>query len=123
MPRILLIDDDELFRNMLRATLEQLGYIVTEARDGQEGIALHQLRPADLVITDLIMPGKEGLETIHELRRLQPGLKIIAMSGGGRVPAADFLHIAKKMGAARVFTKPFANEAMATVIAELLAVT
>jgi DNA-binding NtrC family response regulator len=123
MAHILLIDDDELFRKMLRATLEQMGHTVTEARDGKEGLALHQLKPADLVITDLIMPEKEGIEMILALHRLQPGLKIIAMSGGGRLPAKDHLHIAKKLGAAWVLAKPFAQEAMAIAIAELLAVT
>lgn len=121
MPHILLIDDDELFRKMLRATLEDLGHTVTEARDGKEGLALHKSKPADLVITDLIMPEKEGLETISELRRLQPGLKIIAMSGGGRISVEDYLPIAKWLGAARVLTKPFAREAMIAATAELLA--
>lgn len=121
MPHILLIDDDELFRKMLRATLEELGHTVTEARDGKEGLALHKSKPADLVITDLIMPGKDGLETIPELLQLQPGLKIIAMSGGGRISAEDYLPIAKWLGAVRVLPKPFAREAMITAIAELLA--
>ncbi len=95
---------------MLRATLAELGYTVTEARNGKESLALHKSNPADLVITDLIMPEKEGIETISELLSLQPELKIIAMSGDGRVSAKDYLPIAKWLGAARVLTKPFANE-------------
>jgi DNA-binding response OmpR family regulator len=120
MSHLLLIDDDDNFRKMLRTTLEDRGYEVTEACDGKEGLARHGARPADLVITDLIMPGKEGLETIIELRKLKPGLKIIAMSGGGRMSAKDYLPIARQLGAARVFAKPFANDALVAAINELL---
>lgn len=120
MPHILLIDDDELFRKMLRDTLKELGYTVTEARDGKEGLALHKLKPADLVITDLIMPGQEGLETIRELRRLQPELKIIAISGGGRVSPKEYLPIARQLGANRIFAKPIANEELKQALLDLL---
>ena len=120
MPHILLIDDDDLFREMLSATLTQMGHTVTEARDGQEGMAKYARSVPDLVITDLIMPEKEGLETIMDLRRKNPGVKIIAMSGGGRVTGADYLQVAKAMGAARVFAKPFFREDLAVAIDEVL---
>jgi CheY-like chemotaxis protein len=121
MPRILLVDDDESFRRMLRLTLMKLGYEVLDAANGVEAVRLHAVLPADLVITDLIMPEREGLETIQELHRHHPNLKIIAMSGGGRINAKDFLVIAKLFGASRTFTKPFATQDLAAAITELLA--
>ncbi len=121
MPKILLIEDDELFRKMLRTTLEEMGHAVAEARDGKKGVALYEREATDVVITDLIMPEKEGIETIVELRRKSPGVKIIAMSGGGRVTPNDYLEIARKMGAKRVLSKPFSNEALAAAINEVLA--
>ena len=120
MPHILLIDDDDLFRTMLRATLCQMGYKVTEARNGQEGMALYAQIAPDLVLTDLIMPEKEGLETIMDLRRKYPGVKIIAMSGGGRGNGEDYLKMAKAMGARRVFAKPFVPDELAGAIDEVL---
>lgn len=120
MSHLLLIDDDDNFRKMLRTALDERGYEVTEASDGKEGLARYKARPVDLVISDLIMPEKEGLETIIELRKLQPGLKIIAMSGGGRVSAKEYLPLAMQLGAARVLAKPFATDILASTIAELL---
>jgi len=83
MARILLIDDDAPVRRTLRKMLERQGYEVEEAPDGKAGLTLYQENPADLIITDLIMPEMEGIETIMELRRRFPDVKIIAMSGGG----------------------------------------
>jgi DNA-binding response OmpR family regulator len=120
MHRILLVDDDEPFRRMLRLTLTQLGYEVLEAADGNAALRLHAAQPADLVITDLIMPEREGLDIIQELHRHQPALKIIAISGGGRINAKDFLVIARIFGAHRTFVKPFAIHELAAAIAELL---
>ena len=83
MSHILIIDDDILICQLLRRILEQLGHRVTDAQDGRKGLNAFQADPADLVITDLIMPGMEGIETIMEMKRRFPGTKIIAMSGGG----------------------------------------
>jgi CheY-like chemotaxis protein len=119
--RILLIDDDDSFRTMLRLTLVHFGYIVIEARDGKEGLALFKEANADLVITDIVMPEKEGLEVLMELRTRQvPPVKIIAISGGARVNIADNLRMAKLLGAAKTLTKPFSNEALIAAINELL---
>ncbi|HXC02130.1 MAG TPA: response regulator [Opitutaceae bacterium] len=119
--RILLIDDDDPFRTMLRLTLAHFGYIVIEARNGKEGLALFKEADVDLVITDIVMPEKEGLEVLMELRTRQlPPVKIIAISGGARVNIADNLRMAKLLGAAKVLTKPFSNEAMIAAINELL---
>ena len=112
MPHILLVDDDEFFRGMLYSTLTKIGYQVTEARNGIEALAhYHHARVVvDVVITDLFMPEKEGLETISELREKAPGLKIIAMSAGGRggrEDAREYLKVAKIMGVDGMLLKPF----------------
>jgi DNA-binding response OmpR family regulator len=120
MPRILLIDDDEPFRTMLRITLTKLGHEVLEAPNGKLGLRLHFASPADLVMTDLIMPEQEGLETIRQLRGKQPAVKIVAMSGGGRINARDFLVVAKMFGANRTLVKPFSLEELQATLAELL---
>jgi len=119
MKRILLIDDDQLFREMLKDILESLGHEVTEAREGSEGLNLLRNLNPDLVMTDLIMPGKEGIETIMELRRAKPDLRIIAMSGGGRGMANSYLKIAQQMGAKRVLAKPFSIDELKEVIDEI----
>lgn len=120
MARILIIDDDVHILRMLRQTLERKGYEVIEASNGKEGIRLYREEPADLIITDLIMPEKEGIETIKELRRDFPQLKIIAISGGGRIGPEVYLSMAKKLGAMRTFIKPIAREELLEAVRELL---
>jgi DNA-binding NtrC family response regulator len=119
--RILLIDDDESFRTMLRLTLTHFGYTVIEARNGKEGLELFKEANADLVITDIVMPEKEGLEVLMELRTKQlPPVKVIAISGGARKTTADNLRMAKLLGAAKVLAKPFSTEVLVAAINELL---
>ena len=84
MSRILIIDDDKQMREMLKQTLERAGYAVIEAQNGLEGVAVYREQHVDVVITDLIMPGKDGMETIIELKREFPDVRIIAVSGGSR---------------------------------------
>jgi CheY-like chemotaxis protein len=120
MAHLLLIDDDDHFRPMLRDNLEQLGHTVTEARNGKEGLAQYASAPADLVFTDLIMPEKEGMETIIELRKKWPAVKIVAMSGGGRVTASNYLATAQKLGANYVLAKPFSTDELVAAIDRLL---
>jgi two-component system response regulator (stage 0 sporulation protein F) len=118
MVRILLIDDDDDFRSMLRTALEQDGYIVQEARNGHEGSRCYRTAPADLVILDLLMPEQEGLETIQALRQAFPAVKIIAISGGtGRL---NFLPLAKIFGALRILQKPFTLQQLQEVMREVL---
>ena len=107
---ILVIDDDELIRDTLRDVLEEAGYRVVEARDGADGVRKYKANPCDLVITDMIMPEKEGVETIMELKRDYPRLAIIAVSGGGRAQRFDFLSLAKEFGADHILRKPFENK-------------
>ena len=120
MTRILLVDDDQQFRSMLSESLRRAGYDVTEARDGSEGITLYRDQPSDLIITDLIMPEKEGLETIQEYRRNYPGVKIIAISGGSRNGPVDYLKIAKAFGAQHALAKPFLRQELLDVITQVL---
>ena len=110
MLRILLVDDDESFRKMVHLTLERAGHDIVDARDGNEAMKLFRATPFDLVVTDLVMPDKEGLETILELRAERPGIRIIAMSGGGRNSPGNYLKVAGQMGAAEVLAKPFSNQ-------------
>ena len=120
MARILLIDDDETVRYALKQVLERAGHQVGEASDGQVGIEKFETHRPDLVITDIIMPNQEGIETIIKLRRLAPEVVIIAMSGGGRTGNRDFLSMAEKLGAARVMVKPFRPKELVEAVASLL---
>lgn len=117
MPRILIIDDDDLLRDLLVKSLEMAGHTVFQASDGQAGFELFRSAPVDLVITDLVMPVQEGVETIMRLRRLTPDLPIIAMSGG--VPNSSlYLKIAEKIGAHRVLPKPFTPQKLLEAVNE-----
>jgi DNA-binding NtrC family response regulator len=104
---VLLVDDDADLRTALRRRLERLGCRVTEARDGAEAIRCHQADAADVLLTDLIMPGKEGVETIAEFQQSYPSVRRVAMSGGGVVPAGVYLQMAEGFGATEVLQKPF----------------
>lgn len=107
MADILVIDDEPLVRKTVRLTLARDGHAVVEADNGVAGLRECRTRAFDLVISDILMPGKEGIETIQELRATYPALKILAMSGGGRTANADFLTIAGKLGANDTLRKPF----------------
>lgn len=120
MTRILLIEDDDQVRNMLRAVLEQEGYNVGEARNGREGVAHCRATPAALVITNILMPEQEGLETIRILRQEFPAVKIIAISGGGQRGNLDFLAVARQLGALRTLRKPFAMQELRTAVEDVL---
>ena len=112
MARILIIDDEPQIRSMLRLMLERDGYEVVEAPDGMEGIRAYRRKPADLIITDLIMPNKDGIGMIIELQKEFPDVKIIAMSGGGLNKPEGYLKGAKKLGADCTLTKPIDREKM-----------
>jgi len=120
MARILVIEDDEIVRGVVRRVLQSKGFDILEAMDGKVGVEVFQTESPDLVITDIVMPNKEGLETIRDLRRLDPDVKIIAVSGGGRNTPDDYLILAEKFGAARTFEKPFEWDDLVEAIDELL---
>jgi DNA-binding response OmpR family regulator len=104
---ILVIDDDVLVLDTIVQVLQNSGYRVSGAADGREGIAIFRSGHPDLVITDIIMPVKEGIEVIRAIRRERPAVKIIAISGGGRGGNLNYLEMARAMGANDVIAKPF----------------
>src|SRR5258706_5489459 len=108
MVRILVIDDNQDLRDLMKLILEQAGYVVELAEDGQAGLEAQRARPADVVITDIFMPNQDGIETIAQFRKDFPNLKLIVMSGDGKLVkhAAHFL-TAREMGAHGVLSKPF----------------
>ncbi len=110
MPSVLIIDDDDNLRDSLRRTLHKAGYTVSDASDGKQGLLKLETVSPDLILLDIFMPGKEGLETIVELRRSHPGVRVIAMSGGGTKGMIDVLKAATLLGARRTLAKPFSPE-------------
>jgi CheY-like chemotaxis protein len=121
MARILIVDDDDAVRALLGEVLVSFGHVVIAAHDGEEAIRLFPEARADLVITDIVMPEKEGLELMADLRRRQPDVKIIAISGGARIGAGDYLELARHLGARKVLAKPFTQAALMAAVDELLA--
>jgi DNA-binding response OmpR family regulator len=120
MARILLIEDDDMLRELLAQALAQAGHTVYQASDGRQGCDLFLATAADLVLTDIIMPGQEGIETIVKLRHQRPGVAIIAMSGGA-THSKFYLDIAGKLGAHRVLAKPFTPADLIKMIDDVLA--
>jgi CheY-like chemotaxis protein len=116
MRKILVIDDDVLVRNTVVRILERHGYQISVAPDGLRGLSMCRSERPDLVITDIIMPEKEGLETIREIRKECPDTKVLAISGGGRLGNIDYLAIAGMLGAEEVLPKPFAPMELLDVV-------
>lgn len=119
MKQILLIDDNESFRRALSRVLQRGGYKVEAAAEGAAALKLFQKTKFNLVITDLVMPGKEGLETILELRQFEPALKIIAISGGGWTGSGVYLEMARRLGATKTLAKPFRVEEILKLVSEI----
>ena len=119
--RVLVIDDDDLFRTVTCRLLVSAGYDVQEAASGAAGLASHRQQPADVIVTDIVMPDMEGLELIRELRRADPQVKIIAMSGGGRLGTDDYLELALTFGARLVLSKPFTKDVLVAAVNNVLA--
>lgn len=121
MQNILVIDDDKLMRLALARILISSGYNVIQASDGEEGLQLYRTQDFDLVITDLIMPDKEGIQIIRELRKENSNIRIIAMSAGGRGGATDYLKWARLMGARQCLSKPIKREELLNAVTAVLA--
>ena len=119
-PSILVIDDDAQLRGFLREVLDQAGYRVYEAANGNEGSEQYARHDPDLVLTDIVMPEKEGMELIMELRRDHPTLPIIAMSGGNAGFSGSYLTVASKLGADAALAKPFTASHLLAAIEQLL---
>lgn len=120
MSHILVVDDEPQVRTMLSLFLRKSGFEVSEAKDGDEALRIVSTANIALIILDLIMPGKEGLETLTALRKNGSEPKVIAVSGGAKTVSTDFLPIAQKLGADAVLKKPFRNETLLSTIEELL---
>jgi DNA-binding response OmpR family regulator len=118
--RILLVDDNTQIRASLSKLLVCAGYDVSDASNGRDALRKLASEPVDLVVTDLVMPEMEGIETIFSIRRQKPKLPIIAMSGGGVGDAKTYLAVALKAGVGRAFAKPFENSEFLSAIKELL---
>jgi CheY-like chemotaxis protein len=121
MHKILVIDDNIAVRNTIVHMLQAEGYEVVSAEDGRRGLAVFRSAKPDLVVTDIIMPEKEGIETIRDIRDVSPKAKIIAMSGGGRIGNTDFLTIARALGASEVIAKPLDPDDFLEVVSRCLA--
>ena len=122
MARVLIVDDDEPIRKTLRRMLEPAGYDVVEAADGREGVELYKEDSVDLVLMDLIMPEKEGIQAAAELRHYDPEVKIIAISGGGRIGNFQVLRIAQKFGIEHALPKPIRLGKLLALVNEVLGV-
>jgi len=117
---ILVADDDEHILKALEKLLERAGYTITKASNGNEAVRLYRQVPPDLVITDLLMPEKDGLEVIVEIKRDFPDARIIAISGGGNLKAEEHLEAAIEIGALRAIRKPFSSIDLLGAVQEVL---
>ena len=116
LARILVIDDSSEIRVSLRKMLEVAGHKIIEASNGEEGVRLYSQNPTDLIITDILMPDKDGIEALLELRTDFPDIKVIVISGKGK----ELLPTASEFGARRVFEKPFRVQEILSAVKELL---
>ena len=115
-PRVLVVDDNQDMRESTRYLLQLIGYQAETAGDGQHALEIQRERPVDILLTDIFMPGKDGIETIEAFRREWPQVKIVAMSGGGEVAMRDYLSVAPDIGADAILRKPFTLESLEGVL-------
>lgn len=120
MACVLVAEDSSEIRDILRKILEFGGFEVFEVSNGKEAIESQRKISADILITDILMPEKDGIETILEFRRDFPSVKILAISGGGRLDKECYLNLAKRSGADRTLTKPFCREKILGIVNELI---
>ena len=121
MKRILLVEDDDAIRRSLEIVLAKSGFIAVEAANGREALAAYQPGQIDAVVLDLIMPDVEGLETLRALRRISPDVRVLAISGGGRMASPDYLDMALQFGAQEALAKPFTSETFIGALNRVLA--
>ncbi|MFA6287484.1 MAG: response regulator [Opitutaceae bacterium] len=117
---LLVVDDDPDIREITTFVLEAAGYRVVCAADGQEAIKILAGQPFDLVITDMLMPGGDGLELLAAVKKSRSNCRVLVMSGGGMIGVGDYLTVAKKLGAHGVLEKPFSGEVLLATVADLL---
>ena len=118
--KILVVDDEESIREMVRVILGEELYEFAEAGDGLTAQVHIKAHPVDLVITDIIMPDCDGIELVLALRSQRPDLKVIVLSGGGRMKAGHYLNVARKLGATQVFEKPVDTEELRMAVKNCL---
>ena len=118
--RILVVDDDDLVRRAVVRVLASAGYVTEEAANGREGIERYRAAPADLVLSDVYMPGTDGVEAMIRLRAEFPDIRIIAMSGGGHRVASDVLAMATRLGAQATLEKPVGGNVLLQAIQDVL---
>jgi DNA-binding response OmpR family regulator len=119
-PLVCVIDDDEALRQTITRILHGAGYASMDARDGEAGLDIVARTPPDIIVTDIVMPNREGIETIRESKQRFPSIPILAMSGGGRLGPEGFLELALKLGADDCIAKPFRPPELLAKIAHLL---
>jgi CheY-like chemotaxis protein len=117
---ILVIDDEDQIRSVIKKMLEAEGYLVTVTADGNAGLDFLRNNSVDLLITDIVMPDKEGIEIIRELKKNSPDLGIIAISGGGSMGPEEYLFLAKKFGVNKTLAKPFRREDLLSAVKDVL---
>lgn len=120
MARILILDDDPDVLHLLTTVLRQAGHQVEAGRDGRVGMRQFERSRPDLVITDIVMPERDGMELIVKMRQLEPGLPIVAISGNAATDQGDYLHVAGRLGANRTLSKPFRPSELVDAVDELL---
>ena len=120
MTRVLVADDDREMRTILKLSLEEAGYEVETVADGEQAVRADEERPADLLITDLFMPAKDGLEAVQYFRARHPSMPIIAISGWKPGQKAEHLTVARVAGADAVLRKPFAMDELLKQLQELI---
>jgi CheY-like chemotaxis protein len=120
MAGVLIVEDDKELREMLKVSLLRRNFTVLEAENGKDAIAHFKPLITDLVVTDLIMPEEDGLKVVIKLRELKPSIKIIAISGGGKVGPGSYLNLAKALGADAIYSKPFSINELIVKIEQLL---
>jgi DNA-binding response OmpR family regulator len=114
--RVLVVDDDPLMREILRCHLTAAGFDCIGAKDGDTALFRMRKEPVSVVLMDIFMPGKDGLETLMEIRRSSPDVPVIIMSGRGEYRGTDLLRFSKKLGANRTLEKPFAGEELVAAV-------
>ena len=120
MAAILIVDDDPAIRAIATEFLRDGDHAIVEARDGHEALRILNAAPIDLMVLDMLMPGKDGLETIMESRQLHPGVRILAISSGGSMDANYLLSIANTLGADAVLSKPLTAARFRRAVQDLL---
>lgn len=120
MNSILLADDDEVLRRLLTKHLEMAGYTVHQAADGAQALTLYAKHRPSLVVLDMVMPHLEGSEAVMVLSKRYPGVRILAISGGGHDAGETYLRVAARLGAQAILAKPFHPDALLSAIRKLL---